>query len=549
MTQGTNVHTIFAVSPFCIDHLQIMKQRLHAKRWHLWLGLPLCLFLFFASLSGIVLNHRTWWSHIDVPQFCLPEMYRFSDWKRGAVKTSFTHRHRHYLYGTAGIWFTTDSTYATAPRPFMEGMEPGSDNRRMVGMVARTDGSLWAASQTGLYRLKADDSWQKMDLPTNPHERMVDLQLQGDSLVLLSRSHIYVSLPGQDEFTRFTLPASDDYEGKISLFNMVWTLHSGEYFSLPGQLLVDAVGLIVMLLSVTGIAYFVLKRMPNKKTDKSSARKRSLRARMLADSYRWHERMGRILFPLLLFILVTGWMLRPPLMIPLTLVEVPPLLSTHWDTANPWMNSLQAIRYDRVRGHWLMATSRGFYTLPTLDGKPMRSPIQAPVSPMGMNMFHQTREGDWLIGSFSGLFRVQASEDSTVVSNFLTGERIDTSTPMRPVGHLMLSGYIAQAPTDSFLIFRYNAPPLRVWRQNGQIQTQETPFAPVPEQLENHPLSLWQVAIEIHTGRIYTPLIGQWGALLFVFILGLLSTLVLITGYRRRRKARSATHRADSAPK
>ena len=54
-----------------------------------------------------------------------------------------------------------------------------------------------------------------------------------------------------------------------------------------------------------------------------------------------------------------------------------------------------------------------------------------------------------------------------------------------------------------------------------------TSFAPQPEEFNNRPMSLWNLALEIHTGRIY---LGSIGSFAFIFIAGLLVILVLWSG-------------------
>ena len=53
----------------------------------------------------------------------------------------------------------------------------------------------------------------------------------------------------------------------------------------------------------------------------------------------------------------------------------------------------------------------------------------------------------------------------------------------------------------------------------------------------SQPMSLWNTALELHVGRCYTPFLGPLSEL-FVFLAGLLLTLVLVSGLilSRRRK-------------
>lgn len=60
-------------------------------------------------------------------------------------------------------------------------------------------------------------------------------------------------------------------------------------------------------------------------------------------------------------------------------------------------------------------------------------------------------------------------------------------------------------------------------------------FPHQPEALSDEPFSLWQWALEVHTGRIYVPLLGKLGSQLFIFPFGLIAVVLLISGYRRLR--------------
>lgn len=52
----------------------------------------------------------------------------------------------------------------------------------------------------------------------------------------------------------------DGYEPKVTLFRTVWMLHSGELFGTAGKLVVDAVAVVLVLLCLTGLAYWLLPK-------------------------------------------------------------------------------------------------------------------------------------------------------------------------------------------------------------------------------------------------------------------------------------------------
>ena len=66
-------------------------------------------------------------------------------------------------------------------------------------------------------------------------------------------------------------------------------------------------------------------------------------------------------------------------------------------------------------------------------------------------------------------------------------------------------------------------------------------FPEMPESIiKSSKMSLWHLCLEIHVGRIYSPIIGTFSDL-FVFIAGLFGLFILISGYiilKRREQKR-----------
>ena len=78
-------------------------KRPNARQLHKWLGLPLCVLLFLAALSGILLNHRELLRSVDVPRGLLPSEYSYTNWSGGAVRSALRTATDSYLYGAAGV--------------------------------------------------------------------------------------------------------------------------------------------------------------------------------------------------------------------------------------------------------------------------------------------------------------------------------------------------------------------------------------------------------------------------------------------------------------
>ena len=89
---------------------------------------------------------------------------------------------------------------------------------------------------------------------------------------------------------------------------------------------------------------------------------------------------------------------------------------------------------------------------------------------------------------------------------------------MIPISSSLVSGYSKDFFGGKEVIFDYSK----------GASLGET--ASTPELLSAIPMSLWNVALELHVGRCYSPLLGPLSDL-FVFLSGLLITLVLLWLY------------------
>ena len=138
------------------------------------------------------------------------------------------------------------------------------------------------------------------------------------------------------------------------------------------------------------------------------------------------------------------------------------------------------------------------------------------VSVMGLNVWQKDVQGQWLCGSFSGLFAWNRTQET--VTDWFTGEPAeDKAGP--PFGKKAVSGFSADLGKEPFAVEYYNG----------------TDALPQPEILSTLPMSLWNVALEVHSGRIY---IGIAATYVFVFIAGFAVVWCLWSGWKLRRKNR-----------
>lgn len=469
------------------------------RQFHKWFGLILSFFLLMFCLSGLVLNHPLLFDHVNVSRALLPSRYAYQQWDKGLLRGTVRWQNHVLIYGNSGIWMT-DST-ARCFSDMNQGLPLGIDHRNIRNMVVTPHGSLMAAGQYGLYTYHPQQGWQPIELPIEDGERLTDMSLRGDTLIVTGRSHIYLLHAPYRKAEVLTLRAGANDDGRVSLFRTVWLLHSGALFGLVGRLVVDAIAIVLLLLTLTGIAYWLLPR--HKKQQRGSPWRQRL--------YTWHNHIGRITIVLTLLLSITGWLLRPPALIAIASGRIPAIPLSTMSSTNPWHDNLRSLRYDPVAGDWLLYTSRGFYSLSNLNATPQPLPIQPTVSVMGLNVQEQTRDGYWLIGSFSGLYLWDRTYGRTLD---LFTMRPPAKAGIVPFGSHAIAGYSRDFGPSPLIVDYY----------------QGTNHLAMPPKMATMPMSLHALCLEIHTGRFYIPL--GIGAILYIFIIGLAIIWCLWSGWK-----------------
>lgn len=550
-----------------------LKYNFTWKKYHRWFGLVLSVFMLVFCVSGIILNHREVFSGCEVSRKWLPASYYIKNFNNGVVKGTVVKKSAAHslssencdsvlVYGCAGV-FLTDSRLSTW-QDFNAGLPESIDERNVRHVVKAKNGSLWCAALRDVYRYDENSHrWKKVELPGN-EERIMDVALAKDSMtvVALTRSRVFTIVPfvqygeivkiGKSSSETYRveskiIPAPKKYEPKTTLFKLVWHLHSGEFFGLPGKLVVDAIALVLIVLSITGILLFILPYGIR------SAKKLAAKARMkrlgkqFAWNMKWHNKIGYVTIVLTLWIAITGMCLRPPLMVPLVLSKLPQAVG---EDGNVWQDKLRAIRWDAVQGDWLVSTSEGFLRV---DEDFSQAPKMLPddecpkLSPMGVTVWESDGKGGWIVGSFRGIYRWNPVNHSlNQILDYFTGKPSE-ETSMIPISDNLVCGYSEDFLGGKPLVFDFakgveDAKGQAVALCNDEPKTSRNEESMSDLICETAPMSLWNVALELHVGRCYSPFLGPLSDL-FVFLSGLLITLVLLSGYiishRRRKKAQA----------
>lgn len=550
-----------------------LKYNFTWKKYHRWLGLVLSVFMLVFCVSGIILNHREVFSDCEVSRKWLPASYHIKNFNNGVVKGTVVKKSAaHSLssencdsvlaYGCAGV-FLTDSRLSTW-QDFNAGLPESIDERNVRHVVKAKDGSLWCAALRDVYRYDENSHrWKKVELPGN-EERIMDVALAKDSMtvVALTRSRVFTIVPfvqygeivkiGKSSSETYRveskiIPAPKKYEPKTTLFKLVWHLHSGEFFGLPGKLVVDAIALVLIVLSITGILLFILP-YGIRRAKKLAAKARMKRlGKQFAWNMKWHNKIGYVTIVLTLWIAITGMCLRPPLMVPLVLSKLPQAVG---EDGNVWQDKLRAIRWDAVQGDWLVSTSEGFLRV---DEDFSQAPKMLPddecpkLSPMGVTVWESDGKGGWIVGSFRGIYRWNPVNHSlNQILDYFTGKPSE-ETSMIPISDNLVCGYSEDFLGGKPLVFDFakgveDAKGQAVALCNDEPKKSRNEESMSDLICETAPMSLWNVALELHVGRCYSPFLGPLSDL-FVFLSGLLITLVLLSGYiishRRRKKAQA----------
>ena len=515
------------------------KQRRHRRlRWvHKWGGLFFTLFLIIFALSGIVLNHRVALSEVDVPRSVLPPEYRMEHWNLGAVKgTLRVSSDSILLYGENGLWLT-DSSRACFSR-FERGMRSGADNRLVANVVRTHSGQLFAVTTFDAYQWNhSTQSWQRLTERFAPSDRMTDAAVKGDTLVLQSRSELFLATAPYAHFERIHLKAPTNAPLGRFTFRTLWMLHSGELFGAWAQYFVDFLGVILIVLCLTGVVLAFFPKLLKRQRKRQPEGKSVLR-RVFKFSLQLHNKLGVYLLAFLLLLTVTGMFLRPPLLVAIARLRHQPLALTHEHNPNPWWDNLRMIRYDRHHHRWLLQTPFGFFTTSNLHSAPTKLDHEPPVGFMGTNVLQQEDADHWIAGSFSGLYRWNARTGESW--NLYTGQRyVAPKHQGIPDFTYSVSGYSKDLSARP-VVFDYNrgAEYALGGAQKAAADDDEqesvcyerADFSEMPEQVQDGRLSLWRVALETHTGRIYT-FLPNIIIQLFIFLSGTFLLTVLISGY------------------
>lgn len=449
----------------------------------------------------------------------MPKSYTYNNWNLGALRGSEQIGNDSILlYGNMGIWLADGELNHLSD--FAIGLPEGMDNRKVFKVYKSHKGNLYLASLRGAYHWNHEKKeWQKIAIDIED-ERFVDITEKNGEIIFLSRSFLFTGTDriSNHEFKKTQLKDPTGYDNKIGLFKTLWFIHSGEIYGHWGKLLVDLLGLVFILLSLGGVIYFFMPRRIKKKHQQGESIEQIKGFHRW--NIRWHNKLGVWFIFFLLITTITGIFLRPPGLIFIASSKVAKIPYTSLATSNAWFDKLRAIDYNEERGVFVLLTdARAFELDKNIESAPIAYEFQVPISIMGVTVLERISTDTYLVGSFAGLF--EWSPKRKILFDFQNQRAYQPVKTMGPpIQNSSISGWVTNAKGEAFYTDYDNG----IKAINPQWQT---PL--MPQVIKESPISLWNLALEIHTGRYFSFLLGIF-YILIVPIIGLATLFILISG-------------------
>jgi len=449
----------------------------------------------------------------------MPKSYTYNNWNLGALRGSEKIGNDSILlYGNMGIWLADGELNNL--RDFALGLPEGMDNRKVFKVYKSHKGNLYLASLRGAYHwVPEEKKWRKITLETED-ERFVDITEKNGEIIFLSRSFLFTGTDhiSNHQFKKIQLQDPAGYDNKISLFKTLWFIHSGEIYGHWGKLLVDLLGLVFILLSLGGVIYFFMPRKIKKKHQQGESIEQIKGFHRW--NIRWHNKMGIWFIFFLLITTITGIFLRPPGLIFIASSKVGKIPYTSLATSNAWFDKLRAIDYNEERGAFVLLTDEKAFELDeNMESAPIAYEFQVPISIMGVTVLERISTDTYLVGSFAGLF--EWSPKRKILFDFQNQRAYQPVKTMGPpIQNSSISGWVTNSKGEAFYTDYDNG----IKAINPQLQTPR-----MPQVITESPISLWNLALEIHTGRYFSFLLGIF-YILIVPIVAFATLFILISG-------------------
>ncbi len=486
-----------------------------ARRIHRWLGLAGILYLILMALTGILANHPTWFASVSVPAGWADMGEPYRNWNQSTLRDivfSAEDPQKGFAYGCEGIWLTHDSGRTFVP--FMDGLPESPPYRNIHALYFDENAQrMFAGSEAGLFVYEfhpKGGKWKRCPMES-PQATVRSLFGFKEYIVAVTHSHLFLSSNAPPfNFQEIRLsPDTIPERPEKNVSDLILAIHTGAIFGLPGRLLIDCAGVILILLSISAFFLWYYPRHVKRKA-RTGKQNTQYRKSMYRLSRTLHASSGMQTASVMTLVAsITACLVFLPLAPWQKILTVPVKYYSEslFDTS-PWKGTVEKVLYNPDARKIIILTHNSLFEWDGNSEKAVRQTVVIPPSDMAeISVFRYIPEHKaYLIGTFSGLFRV----------NPVTG----TMTSLKAEGRRItkVCGYL-KAP-NGHEYYCHSEKGLQMLAQTMGNRHSIT----MPEAIHtNRKVSLAKFCAELHSGRIYKPLLGRaW------WIPSFLSSLVVI---------------------
>ena len=505
-----------------------------SKFLHKYIGLFIILFLIWSASSGIILNHPDLVSGVSVPGWLVPSQYETENWNRSSlIEMLYLNgdKKKAFIGGKKGVWKTTDGgkTFKKMSDGFTGSIYYGKVNDLLLLEDEDQVPKLFAAAFGGLWTCDTiNEKWKKI-FPESGNVEVKKILRINNRLIIFTPSEVWETSIGSTSFKFMKIDLKREGEEKaekVSLVRLFFDLHGGHAWGIAGRIIFDIFGLLIIFLSISAFYMWYYPKKWKKKKKISVNNKSSLNF-----FYKYHLKLGIWLAFVFLLIGVTAFFMRPPFLAVIARGDIDVSLYPGPFPDNPWDKKIHSALYLKDKAKVLIEAEDGIWEGDeTMTGEFRKTRIPILVFVMGATVFEEYPAGGFIVGSFNGLFHIPG--DGRAI-DIVSGKMVRFVSPVRPADK-MISGYFRTPEGEEFITaFKQGIVPVKGSEMNGRFE--------LPEEIRNdNRLPLWNYMFELHNGRLFRDLIGEW-YILIIPLGSFLFILITLTGifdwiYTRFRK-------------
>ncbi len=488
------------------------KNRFFSFKIHKYLGIPLAIIMIYMSISGILLNHPKIIENINWTGSLLPSDMQVRNWGRSAVLSAVKYKDDSTILG-GRLGILISDKYNNV-KSFNDGFSDAVTKKSVnILYYDELNDMLYAGLKTGLYYYNLKQKlW--LAIPEVSSEIVSILEIN-KKIVAFTRSDAYILTDNvfkkSLDFKRY---GTYEYTGRMSLVQYVFHMHSGALWGKMGRIVMDITAIILILLSVSALMIWLYP----KKREHSDWYKK-LKVKLHKYHMFHYKRMGAIFIVPILLLPLTGFFMRPPTLMALVGKSVKTMFAHEPQNHSTWGGSISKVFIDEKRESLIIYADGALYEGPLDFSDPFNLVISSlPVHPMGATALTSEKNGDYIIGSFSGLMRWD--RERNIFFDYYTGEMV-RSYSIKQKGPYQVNGIFKIDDKNVIIDYRKGLYDLATYKR----------FLSMPKSYENSTtFSLWSFMFELHNGRIYKSIIPK-GYILVNPLVSIFSLVLVISGF------------------